>query len=92
MIGVTERGKAELKKILTDHVDYPLACLRLTMNEQGQLGLCIDVEMSDDEVVEYQGSKLLLVKRELANQFEGIAIDAEDKDEGTQLVIVDEQK
>lgn len=89
MIEVTERAKAELKNILDAHVDYPLACLRLMANEQGTIGLSIDVEMPDDAVIEYQGTKLLVIKKEIADQLENIAIDVEDKGEGAQLVIID---
>jgi Fe-S cluster assembly iron-binding protein IscA len=89
MIVITERAKKELKKILTDNVDHPEARLRLRINDQGQLGLGIDIEMPDDKIIEYEGSKLLLVERELADSLEDIAIDVEDSDEGSQLVIID---
>jgi Fe-S cluster assembly iron-binding protein IscA len=92
MIGVTERAKAELKNILDAHVDYPLACLRLTANEQGSIGLTIDIEMPDDAVIEYQGTKLLVIKQEMADQLENIAIDIEDTEEGSQLVIIDKKE
>ena len=92
MIGVTERAKKELKKILNDNVDHPEARLRLRINDQGQLGLGIDIEMPDDKVIEYEGSKLLLVEPELADSLEDIAIDVEDNDEGSQLVIVDKSE
>ena len=88
MIGVTELAKKELKKILTDNVDNPSACLRLRVTGEGRLGLGIDVEMPDDKIVEYEGSKLLLVEQELADSLEDVAIDVEDSDEGSQLVIV----
>ena len=39
MIGATERAKQELKRILNANTDKPEACLRLTSNDQGQLGL-----------------------------------------------------
>ena len=89
MIGVTELAKKELKRILTDNVDHPEACLRLRINDQGQLGLGIDIKMPDDKVIEYEGSKLLLVDWELADSLENIALDVEESDEGSHLVIVD---
>lgn len=92
MIGVTERAKKELKKILTDNVDHPKACLRLRTNDEGQLGLGIDIEMPDDKVIEYEGSKLLVVEPELADSLVDMAIDVEDSDEGSQLVIIDKSK
>jgi Fe-S cluster assembly iron-binding protein IscA len=87
MIEVTERAKQELKHLLTTTVDNPLAGLRLVTNEQGQIGLGVDVEMPDDKVVEHDGSKVLLVKEELANKLESLTLDVEDAPEGARLVI-----
>jgi len=92
MIGVTERAKEELREILANNVDHPDACLRLRVNDQGQLGLGVDIEKPGDEIVEYEGSKLLLVEQGLADNLEGIAIDVEDSNEGSQLVIVDKSE
>jgi len=92
MIGITERAKKELREILTNNVDHPDACLRLRINDQGQLGLGIDIEMPGDEVVEYEGSKLIVVEPELAGNLKDLAIDVEDGNEGSQLVIVDKSR
>ena len=89
MIGITERAKKELQKLLTESVEHPNACLRLRTNDEGRLGLGIDIETPGDKVVEYEGSKLLVVEAGLANSLENIAIDVEDSDEGSQLIIVD---
>lgn len=48
VIGATVRAKQELKRILTDNTDEPDAYLRLSANEQGQLGLAIDKEREGD--------------------------------------------
>lgn len=92
MIGVTERAKQELKKILSDKVDNPKAVLRLTATDQGRLGLIIDVETPGDKVVEHESSKVLLVEQELADRLEGITIDVEDTTEGARLVLIKESK
>jgi Fe-S cluster assembly iron-binding protein IscA len=89
MIGVTEKAKKELSKVLADKVDHPEACLRLRVNEEGNLGLGIDIERPDDKVVKYEGATLLVVETELADSLENIAIDVEDSDEGSKLVVVD---
>ena len=89
MIGITERAKKELKKILANTVDHPSACLRLRADDEGRLGFGIDIEMPDDRVVEYEGSKLLVVEPDLADSLKDMAIDVEDSDEGSQLVILD---
>ena len=91
MIGVTERAKQELKRILTENVDNPQAVLRLVTGEEGQLGLGIDVETKNDQVVEHEGSKVLIVENGLATSLKGITLDVEDTTEGAKLVIVKDQ-
>ncbi len=90
MIDVTERAKKELKELLTNNVDHPAACLRLRTNDEGKLGLAIDIEKTDDKVVEYEGSSLLVVEPQLADALKGIAIDVVDGDEGRELVIINQ--
>jgi len=87
MIGVTDRAKKELLKILFDKVDMPQARLRLTSGDQGQLGLGIDIEMPGDEILEYEGSRLLVVEQALAESLHGIVLDVDDTPGGPQLVI-----
>ena len=87
MIDVTERAKKELKALLTKNVDHPMACLRLRTNEEGKLGIGIDVETPGDKVIEYEGSCLLVVESKLAATLEGVAIDVVDGDDGSELVI-----
>ena len=89
MIGVTEKAKIEMTKILADKVDHPEACLRLRVSDEGNLGLGIDIERPEDKIVEYQGVTLLVVQPDLADNLTNIAIDVEDGEEGNQLVIVD---
>ncbi|MDP3879281.1 MAG: hypothetical protein Q8Q07_03105 [Dehalococcoidales bacterium] len=58
MIGVTERAKEELKKILDANTDNPEVSLRLMANDQGQLGLAIDREKQGDQTVEHEDAKI----------------------------------
>jgi len=67
MIGVTERAKEELKKIIDKKVDYPGAGLRLTASGRGNFGLKIDAEASGDRVVKHEGLTVLLVEGRLDN-------------------------
>jgi Fe-S cluster assembly iron-binding protein IscA len=89
MIGVTERAKEELKALLTSNVDNSQACLRIKANEEGKLGVGIDIEMPGDKAIEYEGSTLLVVEQELADSLHNLVIDVDDTDEGSQLVIVE---
>ena len=87
MVDVTERARKELKRILTSTVDNSYARLRLVARGQGNLGLGIDIELPGDEVLEHEGSRLLLVEHGLATSLEGVAIDVDETEEGIQLVI-----
>ena len=87
MINVTERAKHGLKRLLTASVDLPEARLRLMDRGQGKLGLGIDIEAPDDQVVEYKGTKLLIVEPKLATNLKQVTLDVNDTPEGTELVI-----
>lgn len=91
MIEVTERAKNELKKILAEKVDNPLAVLRLTSSHTG-FGLILDVEMPGDETFEYENTKILVVERALADSIEKLTLDVEDTPEGPELVVVKAQE
>jgi Fe-S cluster assembly iron-binding protein IscA len=87
MINVTEKAKPVLKRILTTNVDMPQGRLRLMDRGQGKLGLGIDIEMPGDELVEYDGSTVLVVENGLATNLKGVTLDAEDRVKGSELVI-----
>ncbi len=87
MINVTERAKQELKRLHDACVDWPGGCLRVMDRGQGKLGLGIDLEEPDDQVVEYEGARLLAVAPELATSVKRVTIDVNDTPEGAELVI-----
>jgi len=89
MITVTDKAKQELKKTLSENVDTPGAGLRLVSREGGQLGLGVDIEKDDDEVVEFEGSKVLIVEKKLADTLNKITLDVEDTKEGNRLVLLE---
>ncbi|MFC1966901.1 hypothetical protein ACFLWI_08205, partial [Chloroflexota bacterium] len=87
MITVTKHAKKELKRILSDNVDNWYASLRLVSNDQGGLGLGVDIRMPGDRVVVYEGSKVLLVEPELDSKLKGVTLDIEDTGNGRRLII-----
>ena len=87
MITVTDSAKEELKKTLLAHVDNPEVGLRLTIKPPGQFGLLLEREVPGDQVVEHEGSKVLLVSQELAGLLEGATLDIEDTPDGPKLVM-----
>ena len=92
MINVSERAKYELKKLLTKYTDMPQGRLRLMDRVHGRLGLDLDIEIANDEQVEYDGSPVMVVERELAESLKGVILDIEDSSEGSKLVIVHSHK
>ena len=89
MINITERAKQELRKMLVKKVSWPGARLRLIDRGQGNLGLGIDVEAPNDQVVDYEGLKLLIVEPSLASNLRHITLDVDDTPDGAELVIVE---
>lgn len=90
MINVTERAKDELKKLLMRSVDWPGARLRLLDKGSGKLGLGVDIEGSNDQVLEHQGDRILVVEESLASRLDCITLDVDDTPEGVELVICEE--
>ena len=87
MVSVTEGACRELKRILSEKVDWPGACLRLIDRGQGIIGLGIDIEIPGDQVVEYEGARVLVIEPELATNLTGITLDIDDTPAGAELVI-----
>jgi len=73
-----------------DNADDLLAGLRLIAADGGQLGLGLDGEMPGDQVVEYDGSKVLLVENGLVDGLEGLTLDVADTPDGVKLVTVEQ--
>jgi Fe-S cluster assembly iron-binding protein IscA len=89
MIGVTNRAKHQLKKILSDKVDTPQARIRLVHRGEGKIGLGIDVEKPNDQIIEFGGSKVLIIEQSLADRLTGITLDVEETEEGLKLVLLE---
>ena len=87
MLSVTERARQELKSILEANVDMPQSRLRLMDRGQGKLGLGIDVEMPRDELVQYDGSTVLVIEHELARSLRGITLDVDDTATRPEIVV-----
>ena len=87
MITVTDSAKQELKRILLSHIEDPEIGLRLTLKPGRQFGLMLDSEGQGDQVVEHEGSKVLLVGHELATTLDEATLDLQDTADGPKLVI-----
>ena len=87
MLTVTESAKQELKKKLQSSADDPKICLRLKITSAGGFDFALTTERPNDQVVEYEGSKVLLIGKELFDVFDGRTLDAQDTPDGIKLVI-----
>jgi len=88
MLTVTEGAKQHLKKVLLTHTDDPELGVRLKVDESGEYGLTLDREAEGDQLVEHEGSKVLLVAHEVAERLAELTLDTEDTPEGTRLRLV----
>ena len=87
MINVTERAKQELGRLLAASVDWPGACLRLMDRGQGKLGLGVDIQQSNDRLIEYEDSIVLIIDDGLADSLTHITLDVDESPDGIELVI-----
>ncbi|MFC1847383.1 hypothetical protein ACFLW5_01025 [Chloroflexota bacterium] len=89
MINVTEQAKQELRRLLSQKVDWPQARLRIIDRGQGIIGLGLDIEAPGDQIVEYEGQGVLICEPRLATTLKGITIDVDDTPDGFELVIIE---
>lgn len=87
MLTVTEHAKATLARLKRQcEIEDDDVALRLSLAASpepgpGQFGLRVDHEILGDQVVEYGGTKVLLVEEGLADALSNATIDAEAGDD-----------
>ena len=86
MISVTENAKKVLKTMLMAKEADPEKGLRL-LPAEGEFVLALDTELTDDQVVEYEGSKVLLVGIEYFKLLDGKMVDCRDTEDRTELFV-----
>ena len=80
MVQVTDRAREQLKAVRDDVAERPEVCLRLRPNEKGQLGLHPDTQREGDQVVEHDGTPVLVIGPSIAAAMAGGTIDFEEID------------
>jgi Fe-S cluster assembly iron-binding protein IscA len=88
MLTVTENAKQFLKETLAAHNDDLEERPRLILETSGQLGLALGIEGKDDQVIEHEGAKVLLISPEVASAVEQLTMDVENTADGPQLVVL----
>lgn len=87
MISVTEHAKKVLKSILIDMEADPDDGLRLLPSSKVGFVLTLDSPLPDDQVVEYEGSKVLLIGIEYFRFLNGKTVDCEETEDGEVLLV-----
>jgi Fe-S cluster assembly iron-binding protein IscA len=87
MVTVTERAKEKLKELLQGETDDPSFTLRLATAPSGEFGMFPDREREDDQIVEYQGSAVLVVGAEMVTAIGDATIDYDESGPGPRLVM-----
>lgn len=87
MVTVTERAAEELRGRLLAETSDPEVGFRLLPAADGTFVLILGTKLSGDEVVEYQGSKVLLIGIEYTRAFEGLTVDCDDTPGGVTLFV-----
>jgi Fe-S cluster assembly iron-binding protein IscA len=91
MLTVTESAREVLKGILNANSDNPEMGLRLVVNQDNQIKMALGTEEPGDQIIEHEGTKVLMVPSPLITVFDGITIDAEESDDGPKLVVQKDQ-
>ena len=87
MLQVTERASQELSQVLGQVEKQPEQTLRLVSDPQAGYRLTLDVEQEGDQVVEHQGSTVLVLSSDLARDLEGAVLDVQETPAGPALTI-----
>lgn len=87
MLTVTENAKEVLKGILNASSNDPELGLRLILDKDQKVKMALGGEEPGDQVIEHQGTKVLMVPSELTPMFDDITLDVEDSEDGPKLVV-----
>jgi Fe-S cluster assembly iron-binding protein IscA len=88
VVQVTERAAQQLYTLLKSETSDPDAGFRVIPAGGGQVFLFVDRETSADYVVEFRGSKVLLVGVEYLKPFQDVVIDCRDVEGKTSLYAI----
>lgn len=93
MLEVTERAKEWLKSILIEqNIQDPQAAMRIVIESSGELRFCIDIEFSEDQVIEYKDAPVLRLAPEVAKRLEEKILDIRDFPDGPDFALISKEK
>jgi len=85
---VTDNAKEQLRERLLDHTSDPEIVLRLELRSPENFGLALDRRAEGDQVIEYEGSKVLPIGEDVADLADKLILSVEDAAEGPKLVVL----
>jgi Fe-S cluster assembly iron-binding protein IscA len=89
MVAVTERAKERLLEMkLAANISEPEVGLRLKPAAGGEWGLVPDRALEGDQVVEYDGSKVLLVAADASEALGGRQVDCRETETGEMHLVL----
>lgn len=86
MVTVTERAASVLKEIQSDQEEGSDRVLRI-IKQGDDYELTFDTARKGDQVVESEGTSVLLIGEDVANDLEGAVIDCQDTPEGPRFTL-----
>ena len=87
MFTITDSAKDELKKILDNNSTESDDGLRLIINEPGSFALMLDKKQENDEIIEHEGTIVLLYQKDMTNILDEIILDCHTTEDCKMLVI-----
>ncbi|MFP4174003.1 MAG: iron-sulfur cluster biosynthesis family protein [Candidatus Hydrogenedentota bacterium] len=84
---VTDSATAALKEVLENVEHEPEQVLRLVFDGQGELNLALDSEKEEDQVVEQEGAKIMVIEPDVGEKLEGAVLDVKESEEGMAFTI-----
>ncbi len=89
MLTVTALAAEKLKEVIQAKTTDPEICIRLihSPSKPNRLNMTLDKEKEDDQVIESEGVKILLLSSELVPVLEGVVIDCQETPQGTHFTI-----
>lgn len=88
MLTVTNSARDLLKEMLIKNSDDPETGMRLVVQpENRHFGLLLAKEQAGDQLIEHEGSKVLMVAPDLAPSVENMTLDVENTETGPTLVM-----
>lgn len=91
MITVTECARQELASLLVSYRAEDWEALRLLPSPHSKFLLMLDNELSGDQVVQYQGLRVLFVGIEYYHALNGAILDCQEIEDGVILFLAWEQ-